>query len=331
VSALLTATNLRKEYRHGNSPVTAVDGIDLRVDPAEVVGLVGESGSGKSTVGRMLLRLTAPTSGRITYRGNDITRLGPRELEPYRRSMQIVFQDPYASLNRRMTVRQILAEPLEVHGMPRADRSSRVDELLRIVGLPLEAKLRYPHEFSGGQRQRIGIARAIAVEPEFIVADEAVSALDVSVQAQILNLLADLRESLGLAILFIAHDLGVVRHIADRVMVMYLGRIVEEGPVAELFAHPVHPYTQALLSAVPVPDPEVERTRMVLGGDMPSPLDAPSGCVFRTRCPIAQDVCAESRPPLVGVGTRDWRSESGSEMGGQPRVADHRKACFLRA
>ncbi|MFT5143043.1 MAG: oligopeptide/dipeptide ABC transporter ATP-binding protein [Rhodothermales bacterium] len=310
---LLEASGLRKEFRfRGQGAVTAVDGVDLHVAANEVVGLVGESGSGKSTVGKMLLRLIEATAGTITFDGTDLTGLSRSEMRPHRRAMQMVFQDPYASLNRRMRVRQILEEPLRVHGIPRGDWPTRLAELLDMVQLPLSTLSVFPHEFSGGQRQRIGIARALAVEPRFVVADEPVSALDVSVQAQILNLLADLKDSLGLAMLFIAHDLAVVRHIADRVMVMYLGRIVEEGPTEQIFSHPVHPYTEALLSAVPVPDPDAVRERIILQGEVPSPRDLPSGCVFRTRCPLAEARCAEERPPLTEV------------------APGHSKACWVR-
>jgi oligopeptide/dipeptide ABC transporter ATP-binding protein len=313
VNHLLEASGLRKEFRfRGQGAVTAVDGVDLHVAANEVVGLVGESGSGKSTVGKMLLRLIEATAGTITFDGTDLTGLSRSEMRPHRRAMQMVFQDPYASLNRRMRVRQILEEPLRVHGIPRGDWPTRLAELLDMVQLPLSTLSVFPHEFSGGQRQRIGIARALAVEPRFVVADEPVSALDVSVQAQILNLLADLKDSLGLAMLFIAHDLAVVRHIADRVMVMYLGRIVEEGPTEQIFSHPVHPYTEALLSAVPVPDPDAVRERIILQGEVPSPRDLPSGCVFRTRCPLAEARCAEERPPLTEV------------------APGHSKACWVR-
>lgn len=314
MTTLIRAEQLRREFPSSDKRrvVTAVDGVDLTVHEKEVVGLVGESGSGKSTVGRVLLKLIEPTAGRIHYRGEELTHLSREQMRPHRRALQMVFQDPYASLNRRMTIRAILEEPLRVHDVPRDTWDSRIEWLLDTVGLPKSAQESYPHAFSGGQRQRIGIARALAVDPEFLVADEPVSALDVSVQAQVLNLLSDLKRDLGLAMLFIAHDLAVVRHIADRVMVMYLGQIVEEGPVDQLFANPVHPYTEALLSAVPIPDPSAQRDRIVLSGDVPSPLDVPSGCVFRTRCPVAEPQCAEARPPL---------SEFSS---------GHRKACWVR-
>lgn len=314
MTTLIRAEQLRREFPSSDKRrvVTAVDGVDLTVHEKEVVGLVGESGSGKSTVGRVLLKLIEPTAGRIHYREEELTHLSREQMRPHRRALQMVFQDPYASLNRRMTIRAILEEPLRVHDVPRDTWDSRIEWLLDTVGLPKSAQESYPHAFSGGQRQRIGIARALAVDPEFLVADEPVSALDVSVQAQVLNLLSDLKQDLGLAMLFIAHDLAVVRHIADRVMVMYLGQIVEEGPVDQLFANPVHPYTEALLSAVPIPDPAARRDRIVLSGDVPSPLDVPSGCVFRTRCPVAEPQCAEARPPLAEFST------------------GHRKACWVR-
>jgi oligopeptide/dipeptide ABC transporter ATP-binding protein len=308
--ALIEARGLWKEF---DAPgrgrkLTAVDGVTLGVEKGEVVGLVGESGSGKSTVGRLILRLIEPTAGQVLFEGEDITALTGKSLQPFRRAMQMVFQDPYASLNRRMRVRAILEEPLRVHGVPKGEWGSRIEELLDMVGLGPEVCARFPHEFSGGQRQRIGIARSLAVGPSFIVADEPVSSLDVSVQAQVLNLLADLRERLGLAMLFVAHDLAVVRHVADRVMVMYLGRIVEEAPADKLFANPVHPYTQALLSAAPVPAVGKRRERIVLRGDIPSPMAIPSGCAFRTRCPLAEARCAEERPKLEEVATGHWKA-----------------------
>jgi oligopeptide/dipeptide ABC transporter ATP-binding protein len=308
--ALVEARGLKKDF---DAPgrgrkVTAVDDVSLLVEAGEVVGLVGESGSGKSTVGRLLLRLLEPTAGEIRFRGQDIGRLEGEALRPFRRHMQMVFQDPYASLNGRMRVREILEEPLRVHRVPRVEWADRIEELLRTVGLGTEVVSRFPHEFSGGQRQRIGIARALAVEPSFIVADEPVSSLDVSVQAQVLNLLADLRGRLGLAMLFIAHDLAVVRHVADRVLVMYLGRIVEEAEAHMLFANPVHPYTEALLSAAPVPEVGVRRDRIVLQGDIPSPMAIPSGCAFRSRCHLAEPRCAEERPPLEEVNPGHWKA-----------------------
>ena len=265
--------------------VRAVDGVSFSIKRGKTLSLVGESGSGKTTVGRSILRLIEPTSGTVVFDNKDITALSPSELRPMRKRMQLIFQDPYGSLNPRMTVHSVLAEALAAHGLAeRSQRRARVVELLKLVGLPPEAAGRYPNEFSGGQRQRIGIARALAVEPDLIVADEPVSALDVSIQAQILNLLKDLQDQLGLTYLFIGHDLSVVRHISDTVAVMYLGRIVESGPVDAVFNRPVHPYTKALLSAVPVPDPEARSGRIILEGDVPSPIRRPAGCHFHPRC-----------------------------------------------
>ncbi|CUR75481.1 ABC transporter ATP-binding protein [Achromobacter xylosoxidans] len=288
-----------------NAPVVrAVDGVSFDVPRNTIVGLVGESGSGKTTTGRALLRLFAPTAGRLLFDGQDITKLSEKEMLPWRRRMQIVFQDPYASLNPRMTVAEILGEALDTHKFAQHRREARIGELLERVGLNADHRRRYPHEFSGGQRQRIGIARALAVEPDFIVADEPVSALDVSVQAQVLNLLQDLQRDLGLTMLFVAHDLAVVDYLCDEVVVMYLGRVMERGPTSEVYARPRHPYTRALLSAAPVPDPRAPRSRILLKGDIPSPVNPPSGCVFRTRCPHAIDACAtiEARDVSVGPG-----------------------------
>jgi oligopeptide/dipeptide ABC transporter ATP-binding protein len=284
--------------------VRAVDDVSFSMARREVLGLVGESGSGKSTLGRAVLRLTTPTNGRIVFEGQDVTRLNRRRLRTIRPRMQMIFQDPFASLNPRMTVRQIIAAPLVIHRskLSRRERDERVAAALTAVGLSERNAERFPHEFSGGQRQRIGIARAIMMEPSFLVADEPVSALDVSIQAQIVNLLLEIRRKLGLAILFISHDLAVVGQVCDRVAVMYLGRIVEIAEVRSLFERPRHPYTEALFSAVPNADPTLRRERVILKGDLPSPLSPPSGCAFRTRCPYAMPACAEAIPPLRMVG-----------------------------
>jgi oligopeptide transport system ATP-binding protein len=285
-------------FARGRSYVKAVDDVSFSIGAGEVLGLVGESGSGKTTVGRTILRLIDPTAGEIIFKGVDIAAVPQSALQRYRREAQPIFQDPFASLNPRMRVEEIVAEPLIVHGIGsgRADRRQRVAEILRLVGLSSEHMSRYPHEFSGGQRQRIGIARALAAGPEFIVADEPVSALDVSIQAQVVNLLHDLKRRLGLTLLFIAHDLAVVEYISDRIVVMYLGRVMESAPARELCRNPKHPYTEALLSAVPVPDPDRKGKRIVQQGDIPSPINPPSGCVFRTRCPYAIAACAERVP-----------------------------------
>ncbi len=289
--------------------VRAVDDISFYIRRGETLGLVGESGCGKSTTGRAILQLYRPTAGQVLLAGQDLTRLKGGELRRMRRRMQMIFQDPYASLNPRMTVGSIIAEPLEIHNLARGKaKQERVQELLRMVGLNPYFANRYPHEFSGGQRQRIGIARALAVEPEFIVCDEPISALDVSIQAQIINLLEELQAQLGLTYLFIAHDLSVVRHISDRVAVMYVGKLVEIADRNELYERPLHPYTRALLSAVPVPDPRVEkrRQRLLLPGDPPSPVNPPPACRFHPRCPFAQQVCREVEPSLDEVRPGHW-------------------------
>jgi oligopeptide transport system ATP-binding protein len=315
--ALLQVRNLVKHFEVGSGMfggrralVRAVDGVSFSIGRGETLGLVGESGCGKTTTGRCILQLEAPTSGEILFEGRDLTKLGPDELRAVRRRLQVIFQDPYSSLNPRMTVGDIIAEPLGVHGIVRGTgaRRDRVRDLLRKVGLLPQHAARYPHQLSGGQRQRVGIARALAMEPALIVCDEPVSALDVSIQAQIINLLEDLQADLGLTYLFIAHDLAVVRHISDRVAVMYLGKIVELADRKTLYDDPLHPYTRALLSAVPIPDPELEarREHLVLRGEVPSPLDPPAGCVFHPRCPIAEDRCRRVVPELREVKPGHW-------------------------
>ncbi len=306
---LVSVTDLVKHFAGrggtlgvGAPPIRAIDGVSFEIRRGEVVGLVGESGSGKSTIGRTVLRLIEPTSGSIRFDGTELTGLGSRALRRLRRRMQIIFQDPYASLDPRKRVADIIGDSLDIHGLARgAARQARIEELLGAVGLAPEHAARYPHQFSGGQRQRISIARALAVEPDLIVADEPVSALDVSVQAQIVNLLTELRRRLGLTMLFISHDLGVVEHLSDRVIVLYLGRIMEMGPAKSVYAAPRHPYTRALLSATPVPDPDARRARVLLEGELPSPANPPPGCVFHTRCPHAVEACRHAVPRLEAI------------------------------
>ena len=296
---LLAVENLTKHFGRAPHLLRAVEGVSFHVAPGEVLGLVGESGSGKSTIGRLILRLVDPTSGTIRFDGEDISQRPERQLKALRRKAQMVFQDPYASLNPRLRVRDIIGEAIDAHGLARgARRTERIGELLETVGLPASHMARFPHEFSGGQRQRIGIARALAVEPRLIVADEPVSALDVSVQAQVINLLQDLRRRFDLAMLFISHDLDVVELMCDRIAVLYLGRIMEIGTTEDVATRPCHPYTRALLAASPKADPDAPKIRRLLKGDIPSPMEPPSGCVFRTRCPHATEECARVVPEL---------------------------------
>lgn len=327
--ALVEVRNLKKHFpilrgviRRQVGAVQAVDGVTFDIYKGETLGLVGESGCGKSTTGRTILQLLKPTEGTVLYEDRDLTELTKNELRKARRHMQMIFQDPYASLNPRMTVGRIIGEPLEIHSIGNAkSQKERIQELLKVVGLNPYFVNRYPHEFSGGQRQRIGIARALATNPAFIVADEPISALDVSIQAQVVNLLDDLKAELGLTYLFIAHDLSMVRYISDRVAVMYLGRIVELAERDELYEHPLHPYTQALLSAIPIPDPDKEskRQRIILKGDVPSPANPPPACRFHTRCSYATDICKEEDPEFRDLGT----------AGNRHMVACHHAEQFL--
>ncbi len=310
MSNLLEIKNVKKYFLRGGGflvkplpPIRAVDGVSLKIGEKETVGLVGESGCGKTTIGRVILKLYQPTEGKIFFEGKDLTNLSKKEMEPLRREMQIIFQDPFSSLHPRMRIRQILKEPFLIHRIgSKKDQKEKILELLQEVGLEPESLLRFPHEFSGGQRQRIGIARAIALNPKLIIADEPVSALDVSIQAQIIDLLDDLQKKFSLSYLFIAHDLSVVEHISDRVMVMYVGKIVEQAVTRELYGNPLHPYTKALLSAVPVPDPHLKKEREILKGDLPNPANPPSGCRFHTRCQYAKPKCREEEPKLKDVG-----------------------------
>jgi len=305
--ALLDVRDLKKYFSLGTGfDLKAVDGVSFTINKGETFGLVGESGCGKSTLGRTIIRLYEHTDGEVLFKGKNVHQLRGKEAGQFNRDAQMIFQDPQASLNPRMTVEDIIAEGLDIHHLNRGMRRERVAELLHLVGLHKDHAQRFPHEFSGGQRQRIGIARALAVEPEFIIADEPISALDVSIQAQVVNLLEDLQHDRGLTYLFIAHDLSMVKHISNRIGVMYLGKMVELASSYELYARPLHPYTQALLSSVPVPDPTVKRERIVLQGDLPSPANKPSGCGFRTRCPLVQPRCAEEVPRWQEAQPGHW-------------------------
>jgi peptide/nickel transport system ATP-binding protein len=307
---LVEVKALKKYFGSAERPVRAVDDVSFTIQAGETLGLVGESGSGKSTIGRTVLRLVDASAGQVLYRGEDLTRASGSRVRELRRKLQIVFQDPYASLNPKMRVRDILGEALATHGLHkgRDAREARIQDLLNLVGLKPEHAARYPHEFSGGQRQRIGIARALAVEPEFIVADEPLAALDMSIQAQVMDLLEELKQRLSLTMLFISHDLDAVEYLCDRVVVLYLGRVMEVAPTARLFSMPQHPYTRALLAASPKPDPEIKTERILLRGEIPSPMDPPSGCVFRTRCPQAMEACAKERPLLQEVAPGHWKA-----------------------
>lgn len=301
---LIEVKDLKKHFTKHKKTVKAVDGVSFFIRKGETFGLVGESGCGKSTIGRTLIRLYKPTDGEIIYDNKDIANLSDKQLLPYRKKIQMIFQDPYASLNARMTVKDIIGEPLDIHNLAKGKKREEIIlDLLDRVGLNKDHASRYPHEFSGGQRQRIGIARALAVEPEFIICDEPISALDVSIQAQVVNMLDDLQKEMGLTYLFIAHDLSMVRYISDRIGVMYLGNLMEMSESEELYNSPLHPYTQALLSSIPVPDPNTAKQskRIILEGDVPTPIDPPSGCKFRTRCRYAKDACAQSVPELKEI------------------------------
>lgn len=308
-SPLLEVKNLKKHFpvKSGGliskqkNPVKAVDGVSLYVNKGETLGLVGESGCGKSTAGRAILKLHEPTSGEIIFKGQNITDVRGEKLRKLRSEMQLIFQDPYASLNPRKTIEQIITEPMRIFNVPKRERQKKLVRLMDVVGLSSYQKQRYPHEFSGGQRQRIGIARSLALDPDLVICDEPVSALDVSIQAQVINLMEDLQQEFDLTYIFIAHDLSIVHHISDRVAVMYLGQIVEVGEVGELFKNPKHPYTQALLSAIPETNPHKEKKRILITGDLPSPSNPPKGCKFNTRCPIAEDICMKVNPELKQV------------------------------
>jgi oligopeptide/dipeptide ABC transporter ATP-binding protein len=311
MTSILRLSNIRKEFRSSssNNPIIAIDDVSLSVERGKTLGIVGESGSGKSTLGRVMLRLTEPTSGTIEFKGENLLQLSPRELRAIRSKIQMIFQDPMASLDPRMTVRKLIGEPLDIHKTGTAEeRDKAVEKIAQSVGISLDALEKYPHEFSGGQRQRISIARAVVNNPELIVADEPVSALDVSIQAQILNLLRSLKEELNLTFVFISHDLSVVRYFADEVAVMYLGNIVEYAPTEEIFSNPKHPYTQALISAVPHISTQGKRERIILSGDIPNPTELPSGCHFHTRCPLATEKCSINTPKFELVAPSHYAS-----------------------